>query len=453
MKIKPGYTLLALILVFAAIEAKGLAHYDNVDENVYFYMGSLISGGKMPYSDFFFAHPPLKIFVNAAIISLFGFNLLLLKAVPLASTIISAVFIYKIAKKRLGAVEALIAAALFLFSYRVMVESTYSLGMNLTTVFVVAGTYCWLSNKQLLGGMLFGLASITGLYSIVPFAVVAVLALVRDRKEFARLAAGFLIIFLATNLYFLSAAGEKYITSVYTYHLIKPEAAGNTASLFLQLIKQNWLLLGSAMLSVLFLSRKIAAPLAISGAYILFLSQLSRVFNFYLVLLLPFLAILGGYSLARLGRMLPYKKALAALLIIVIIASAAQTTKHLWTFDFADFESAKPMAEFVKQNSAQSDEIFGDMTAAPLVALFSDRRIAFDMVDTNDMLFSSGMISLAEITGRIEHDKTKFVIINEDYGIGGFNEFAGFLQEKCVYAQGFSDRYWGRFAIYDCSQV
>jgi 4-amino-4-deoxy-L-arabinose transferase-like glycosyltransferase len=452
MKIRPMHLVVAALLMFVLIESKGLLHYDNVDENVYFYMGKLVSEGKMPYRDFFFAHPPLQVFVNAAIFKLFGFKLFLLKAVPLITTAISAVFVYKIMRKRFGASEALIAMVLFLFSYRVMLEATYALGMNLTTMFVIVGTYCVLCNRHLTSGLLFGLAAITGLYSVVPAAVIAAFALMKNRKRFIRFATGFLAVFLAVNLFFIAIAGGKFIEMVYKYHLVKPETAGNTLQLFVQALRQNWLIFGSAALFVLVLSKKLALPTAVSAAYILFLTQLSKIFSFYFVLLFPFLAMLGGYALVRAAKKVPHKKVLVIAFAAVVAVNAGYTAHYLWTFDFVNFQSAKPMAGFVKENSAFSDEVFGDMTAAPLIALFSNRKIAFDMVDTNDMLFQSKMISLKETTSKIKQAKTKFVIVNQEYGIGSFKEFNAFLEKDCSYAKAFSDQYWGRFVIYDCSQ-
>ncbi len=53
MKIKPVTVLALLLVIFFLIELKGVMHYDNVDENIYFYMGKLIAEGKTPYADFF----------------------------------------------------------------------------------------------------------------------------------------------------------------------------------------------------------------------------------------------------------------------------------------------------------------------------------------------------------------------------------------------------------------
>lgn len=232
--------------------------------------------------------------------------------------------------------------------------------------------------------------------------------------------------------------------------MLKPEVAGTTAKLFVQALKQNWLIFATAALSILFFSKKLLLPAGVSALYILFLTQLNRIFSFYFVLLFPFLAVMGGYGIARAAKL--QKNVVYAMFIIAILISASYTAYRMHTFDFVDFQSAKPMAEFVKDNSAVSGEIFGDMTATPLVALFSGRRIAFDMVDTNDMLFQSGLVNLTATAERIAKEKIKFVISNPGMGIGALPEFSSFLERKCLLANAFQDKYWGGFLVYDCSQ-
>ena len=69
------------------------------DENVYFYMGKVISDGGVPYKDFFYAHPPLHIYILAFLIKLFGVNIAALKFFSLFAIVVSAFFLYKSSMK------------------------------------------------------------------------------------------------------------------------------------------------------------------------------------------------------------------------------------------------------------------------------------------------------------------------------------------------------------------
>ena len=59
------YIFIAVIVLFLIVVSKGLTNPQPGDENVYYYMGKLISEGKVPYRDFFLAHPPLHIYIIA----------------------------------------------------------------------------------------------------------------------------------------------------------------------------------------------------------------------------------------------------------------------------------------------------------------------------------------------------------------------------------------------------
>ena len=90
------------ISVFVLIILRGLITPQPGDENVYYYMGKLVSEGKVPYRDFFYAHPPLHIYLIALIYKVFGFNIIILKLLPLIAILVSAKFIFCIAKNKFG---------------------------------------------------------------------------------------------------------------------------------------------------------------------------------------------------------------------------------------------------------------------------------------------------------------------------------------------------------------
>src|SRR3989344_8868543 len=126
---KASWIILSIILLaFFLIEFKGLNHIEPSDEHIYFYMGKMISRGFLPYNDFFHAHPPLKVYIIALIFKIFGFNLIILKLVPLLCSLTSAFFLFKLMKYKFNDIIALLTVFLFLFSFRVMLESTYFMG-------------------------------------------------------------------------------------------------------------------------------------------------------------------------------------------------------------------------------------------------------------------------------------------------------------------------------------
>ncbi|MBM4388048.1 MAG: hypothetical protein FJ088_09950, partial [Deltaproteobacteria bacterium] len=74
------------------------------------------------------------------------------------------------------------------------------------------------------------------------------------------------------------------------------------------------------------------------------------------------------------------------------------------------FSKAKEIAEYIKENSDENETITGASTLAPLIALYADRRLAANEVDTNAKRFKSGMITDVEFFGRVCADNLKFLV-------------------------------------------
>ncbi|OYT39744.1 MAG: hypothetical protein B6U86_04950, partial [Candidatus Altiarchaeales archaeon ex4484_43] len=133
-----GYNIafILIVLFFLFLKTQGL-RYAAGDGNIYFYMGKLIAEGKMPYGDFFYAHPPLPVFIFAIIFKIFGFNFLLLKSVPIIAITVSSIFLYGTVRENMGERESILAVMLFLFSYDLLRASTHPTGVNVTLMFMM----------------------------------------------------------------------------------------------------------------------------------------------------------------------------------------------------------------------------------------------------------------------------------------------------------------------------
>jgi len=457
MKISNKNAFLIFILItllFFAVEFKGLNHIDGGDEHTYFYMGKLITKGILPYKDFFLSRPPLQVYLISVIYKIFGFNLFMLKLVPLLSIIFSAFFIFKIMKKYSN-ISAIIAVLLFLFSHRVMFEATYFLGVNLTTMFTVIGFYFLMSRKRyLLSGLFFGIAGITGLYSLVPTLVIFVVLLLKKKKKILKFLAGFSIIFFLTNIIFILWHGAAYLHSVYLWHLFKPRIKGIAVNMFVDYFLKNIFLVLAALLFLFVKDKKKMMMVAfISIFYAIFL-VLIRSFNFYFVLLAPFLAILGGYSFDNFMKR--FRKditiIISIILFIIFTVYALDIVLYLQNFDFLDFQSKDIIVKRILENSKPGDKIFGDVTFTPLTALLTNRDIAFNIVDTNAQRILSGSLKIDKVLERIKQEKVKFVIVRPTMGIGNHPVVGEFIKRNCEFSLWIQDIYFGNIFIYDCSQ-
>lgn len=456
LKNKHAYALLLIfIAVFILITFKGLETAQPGDENVYYYMGKMVWEGKVPYRDFFYAHPPLHVYLLALAYGIFGFNIIILKLIPLASALVSAFFVFRIAKEKFGNSEAVISSLLFLSSYSIMFNSVFSFGTEIAAMFLISGFYfLWNKNNYIVSGILFGLAGITRLLALIPILVIFAAILLSDKKNFIRLSSAFLIIFLLVNGAFIMLFGNDYLTPVYVYHLLKSPASAENLSEYAGILKLNWILFSSALLFLFAKERKQAGIFAvISIVYLIFLFTLKKLFGFYFIAVFPFLAIAAGCSLVNVFKRIKPKGKLRFFILILISSifawNLSSDVLFLEKVGFAGFERGKDLAGFINSNSGKGTLLFGDDSAVPLLALLTNKKIALDFADTNNEVFISGVGDLKKVLDNLKGKDVLFIVRSKQ-GISYFSEVKNFLNTNCDLLSGFYDKTEGSYLVYRC---
>ena len=89
------------------------------------------------------------------------------------------------------------------------------------------------------------------------------------------------------------------------------------------------------------------------------------------------------------------------------------------------------ITQYIKENSNDNDMLFGDNSITPLVALFSERKLELNTLNTNEMIYQSGLVDLEETIKQIQKENVKFVITRPLYGIGAFQIFKDYLEREC----------------------
>lgn len=463
-----------IAIIFLALKTN-VASYSVSDENTYYKMGELVSQGQTPYKDFFLAHFPLQVYMYAAVFKIFGFNILILKMLSAFAMVASAAFVSAIAKEKINSPAAIASSALFLFSYGTLLFSNFPTGAELSVPLVVAGFYFFLRKKNLLCGVMIGIG--TGIYQLsalafIPIFLAAVL-LLKDKKAAIRLVAGFgAVVGIIAAIFFIIAKGEFVLQTV-LYHLRKPTENIDKAAIFFRVVKMNVALLIAAMLGLVFKAKTkaVVISIAIALAYIAIFPLIKQAFNYYLIYALPFLAIISAYGADAIYRLLFEKARLtkpitAVIISSIILAASFASITAFKSYDFQKFENAPQIASYVEENSSEGQTIFGDDSTVPLISLLSHRQIALNMVDNNEMLYTSGTIGMAEtlakLKGEVSAKKLKFVMLRKmqlsdkaavGFGIGTDESFSSFLTENCVLDREFISHWGGLkkvYQVYDC---
>ena len=243
------FALLAGILaVWFLLKSQALIA-SNTDENIYFYMAKLLGDGKLPYVDYFFAHPPLHALIPGTLFAVFGYSLTLAKLVPLVACGLTGLSLWALARRHLGRLAAPLALVFFLFAAEVLKASSNLTGVNLTTLFIVVGVTQHLAGRPLRAGLALGAAASTGFYAIAAVCALMALGLFRwpastvpatpnATRWSVRLRfglwqiAGFTFIFGFLNILFYALAGDRFLEGVYSYHTAKFFQDPNMVELF-----------------------------------------------------------------------------------------------------------------------------------------------------------------------------------------------------------------------------
>jgi len=467
-KKKLGIALLIFILLFYVILEKGGLQPQPGDENVYFYMGKAISDGGVPYKDFFYAHPPLHIYILAFLIKLFGVNIAALKFFSLFAIVVSAFFLYKSSMKIMHRDDSeydsnsvyisLVAVILFLFSFEVMFKATYSLGEEYTLMFLMIGFYLALKSRFFYSGIFLGAASLTRLYAVVPsVAIIFFFSLKKliDRKpkDFFYIIGGVAVSFAFVMALLYVFIGERFIDSVIGYHLMKPKFEGQRIMVYKSLITENWILF-IAFIASFFASGKktLQLPYLIAFSYSIFFLLLRVPSQFYFIIAMPFMAIIGAYAVFKLiGRIkIKYLKYALTLIIAGIFAwNYSADAMFLEKTEFSKFTHFENMLEKVS-STPMEQTIFGDSSVVPLLALKSGRKISLNFIDSNEMRFTSGLENFFLFEKELDKENVSYIILKEGWGLNIIREFNQYAVSRCSLEEEYPSVIEGNFLMYKC---
>ncbi|MBM4354301.1 MAG: glycosyltransferase family 39 protein, partial [Deltaproteobacteria bacterium] len=210
---------LLLLAVYFVIKLETVS-WSATDENIYFYDILLLTQGKLPYRDFFYAHPPLHVVLPGLLALLTDPTFLLLKLVPVAASMISGVFLY-LAGARMSRLVGLLGAAFFLFAMEQLQASTNLTGINLTVMFVCGTFWAVVRGRPLIAGVLGGLGVLTGVYASVPVLALLPAAALGGLAPALRFGGGLVAAAGGGNTLCLLLFGDPFIEQVYRYHFLK----------------------------------------------------------------------------------------------------------------------------------------------------------------------------------------------------------------------------------------
>jgi len=439
------FNLLFLLTIFIFLVIKiPQIDFRYGDENIYFYMGQLITHGFLPYQDFFFASPPFEILFNAFLILIFGFNIFVLKIVPLISVVGVAVILYVLLRYWKKTFAGLMAVIFYLFSFLILTTSDYSSGVQLTVFLFLLTIYFLEKDKPLLAALISVLTMLTRLYALPILLAVFIYYFVtkrRSSKIFASLAT---ILFLIVNLFLWLVFKNNYLSDVYLYHFLKFEELDRSL-VWNFFLRWDFVLIVFGILAIFIVKfRKIYLSVFCLISGVIFLLFFKDIYYLYFNLILPFLVLLATLAVLELAKTFSYTNSGAVISFILIVVLLAGVSGYNVYFYFKDhaktarIEYLKNFNQFILENSESDDKIYGSFEITPLVAGMTGRSIAGNFVDTNNKTFSTGLFKLSDREKILIAEKVKFIItktlVDQKGNLLEFGNFISldFLTKNCL---------------------
>lgn len=384
------------------------------DENIYFLMAREVLRGSVPYRDFFFAHPPIMLYVLACSFMLFGTTWW---AGTLVATVVNVALLigcHQVARRSFGERGALLTAALLLGS-RGFLEVAQTDGNALSLLFCVLALERHCANRPFVSGVLCGTAVLTKLFAVVaaPAILVDLCLSPARRRDAGPFVLGIAAVVVPVSLAFATIAGYgPVLDSVVLYHLHKePFTLHDRATVVAVFLRSNALAVAvcaAALWTLPDRPRSVVAFLLLATAFVLVQRRLV-----YPYLVYPLLActVLGGGLLDGLMSRGASLRLVVTLLLVagltwsMIGHTLARRGEPVYSGAVID------MARRVRESTGQDERISGHSTAATAVAFLADRQMSGAEMDTNYERIAGGALDGEEFARVVEADRTRYLVL------------------------------------------
>lgn len=405
---KITWTYGILILFFLSIFFKSFfLHPTFSDENFYFNAAKNVAQGKTPYKDFFFAHPPLQIYVLAIFYKIFNSSFVVGKVLTLIFSSLSILLLFLAAKKISNEISAFFVSILFVASPAWIAFSTISYGMWESMALLLLSFYFLLEEKLILSTTFFVSAFLFRYTTILYLPIFLLILQLRKKKKILSAFLLFFIFSLAVLIFLFILFGKEYIHQTFLYHFLKTSFQSKiqyfgmgtffifltTISIFVG-IKKDKLLLSLTL-----------PPFLIDMALLL---GFKIVFYHYFLLSIPFYLI--GFS-----RVVKFKYPLTVFATLALLFISY--IYNLPTFDYylnpIHSKKFNYISNIIERNTNKNDTIFGEPVMTNYVSFVTERKIASDYFDSYiQRLKVEGVEKIVKI---LEKEKPRIFIEMEGY--------------------------------------
>jgi uncharacterized membrane protein len=407
-----SFKLSNLVLPFSAPEITFLTPVFS-DENIYLNMAKAVSNGLLPYKDFFYAHPPLQLFLFASMFKIFGANFIVAKIFITIIATLCLIFTYLISKEIFCKKSAIFSSIFFLIFPGFLIFGIQAMGMFEALLFFLIGFYFLLKGRIFFSSLFFLFSIFTRYMIIFLFPFIFFFLFKFKKKILFSFALTLTILLVASFLLMFAIFGKQFFIDTFLYHL--------RTNIKFQPTLANWidqyLVLGffTIFLSIFCITFSIFRKnpkLMIFSIYpllydLFILILLRQVIYHYFTLALPFLFIAVGETFTKSYSSLKF------FLFVILFLSIFTNIKNLdLYFNKANNEVFDEMVEYTLQNTKEGDLIFGEPRSLNYISFVTNRKIVNNYFDS-DFKFIT-FVGKEKILNEVD-SKPKLVFVTEPY--------------------------------------
>ncbi|MEM5832177.1 MAG: hypothetical protein QXT38_02605 [Candidatus Aenigmatarchaeota archaeon] len=387
------------------------------DETIYINMAKAIRKGLIPYKDFFYAHPPLQLFLLAPLT--FFENFLLVKIFISLIGFSCLVLTYLISQKIFKKEAALITFFSFLFFPGFLIFGNLAIGTFEALFFFLLSFYFLLKKRFILSTIFLSFSIFTRylVLLLTPFLIVYVFK--ESRKNFRNFLLSTLLSIFLFSIFFYSTFGKNFLTYTIFYHL-KANLEFN-----FEKTKEQYFLLGfftifisitSFFYNYLEKNHKILLfslyPIFYDSILLIILKQ---PFYHYFTLSLPLVFISFGFTIASAKQIF-----IRFFFLFILISSIFSNFQSL-DFYFNKNKNLifEELTNYTLKNTQSDDLIFGTSIPTNYISFVTNRKIVNNYFDC-DLKFVN-FVGIEKILKDIKEYKPKLIFADQFY-LQIFNE-------------------------------
>ena len=354
------------------------------DENIYINMAKAVNNGLVPYHDFFYAHPPLQLYLFQPVLSVFGENFFAVKAFMTLISSLCALFVFLIVRRMFGEKAAVAALVLFILFPGFIIFSNQATGMLEALSFFLAGFYLLLRKNTFLSSIFFCLAIFTRYLYILMIPMILLFIWEFDRGLMKRLVA-----YLAADVaiiasFFVAIFGPAMLRDTVIYHF----QANISVKAGIAMWISQYLVFGffTIFISAICIAygvwkkdRLILLLAAYPLAYdLLVLLIFKAVIYHYFLASVAFIFIAAGGVASKSGNLMRISIAIIALTALVTNAQGIL----LYSMPSQN-QAFTELANYARENVSSGEFIFGEPRTTDYVSFATGARIAGNNFDTD----------------------------------------------------------------------